>query len=451
MITPPYSPDAEVSVISSIIQDESVLDNVGFISPDDFYMQPHKLIFQLLLDERAKGNAIDYSLVSELITPDMGGIAYIGDIVKQIASTRNAVSYAKKVLSMSIRRKAIAAYQVAMQNLSDVQLDYIESIATASLEVDGQISRTSAGDVLTVETLIAHSLDEMDRSQTDVRMGISTGIPEIDAQLGYQQLAIGEITFIGAQSKNGKTLFANTIAARCALEENEVGHVFSIEMPAVGMFNGIVSAMSGVPSNFYARQDYYHRQYPGKYDEWMGRWGEAAQKLNKEGKITIDGRKDVTMKYVCAEIRKQHALRKNNGKVLKLVVVDHLHRIAFDTSDKATTYAMGDDVRMLKNVAADLGIAVLLLGQLNENCKDRNPTAFDILDTSRVRHEIQCFIGTRIFRENGGTYFGIYSDAHRYADHETQFNPAYVRLAAGVVRSLPENEKHWTPTVEPTN
>jgi hypothetical protein len=137
----------------------------------------------------------------------------------------------------------------------------------------------------------------------------------------------------------------------------------------------------------------------------------------------------------------------NKGKTLRLVVIDHLHRISFDTSSKQMTYAMGDDVRMLKNTAAELGIAVLLLGQLNENCKDRDPNAFDILDTSRVRHEIQCFIGTRIFRDSRGTFFGIYSDAHRYADHETKFHAGYMQMIGGVVKPLDESNKCWTPNL----
>ena len=59
--------------------------------------------------------------------------------------------------------------------------------------------------------------------------------------LGYKALAFGEVTALGALSKNGKTLTANTILARAGYQDGETAHVFSIEMPAVGMFNGIVS------------------------------------------------------------------------------------------------------------------------------------------------------------------------------------------------------------------
>ena len=112
-------------------------------------------------------------------------------------------------------------------------------------------------------------MDEMERSNQSIRTGISTGIEEMDCQLGYKKLAFGEITFLGGQSKNGKTTFANTVVARCELLENEVAHIFSIEMPAAGMFNGIVSAMSGVPSDFYCRQSFYHEVAPQYFDHGM--------------------------------------------------------------------------------------------------------------------------------------------------------------------------------------
>lgn len=440
MIEPPYSPESEMAVIASILEDSSLMSKVSFLKSDDFYMMAHREIYALFESETSKGSEFDLFTIGHKITPEMGDTAYLADIMKTKSAPKRIVSYGKAVLDLSIRRKAMEFYSNGIAALSDSSVELMDGITETSRGVDDNISRLAVGDVFTVEQLIDKSVEEMEESLREARLGISTGIAEIDERLGYQNLAIGELTYLGAQSKNGKTLFANTIAARCDLEENECCHIFSIEMPAIRMFNGVVSAISGVPSDFYARQSYYSRVLAKKYDEWMGKWGKAAQEINNSGRITIDDRKDVTMSYICAEIRKQYQLMANAGKVLRLVVIDHLHRISFDTSKKPMTYAMGDDARMLKNTAAELGVAVLLLGQLNENCKDRDPTAFDILDTSRLRHEIQCFIGTRIFRQDGGTYFGIYSDAHRYADHETKFTPGYMKMIGGVVKSLDEGE-----------
>lgn len=446
LIAPPFSREAEMAVIASLIEDHSLMGKIEFLKADDFYMRPHRLMFELFVTETRKGESFDLNLLADKITDEMGGHAYFAEMVKNNSTTRNMVSYARKVVQLSIRRKTIEAWQKGIQELSDTNTNYIDEINKTSGEVDSSACRLNVNDTLDVQTLIEQSTEEMEKSLMDARTGISTGIQEVDERLGYQMLAVGEITIIGAPSKNGKTLFANTIAARCELLNDECAHIFSIEMPALGMFNGIVSAISGVPANFYARQSYYSKVMPDKYDEWMGRWGKAAHELNESGKITIDGSKDVTMAYICSEMRKHAQIAQNKGKKLRVVFIDHAHRITYDCSQKQMTYAMGDDARMLKNTAADLGIAVVLLCQLNENSKDRNPTSYDILDTSRIRHEMQAFIGLRLYREEGNTYFGIYGHDPRFADHETKFHPAYMWMDNGVIKSLPEHNKHWTPS-----
>ena len=445
LIQLPFSREAEMAVIASIIEDCELMSRIEFLNADDFYLRPHRLLFELFTMEMKKGEAFDQSLLSDKVTEEMGGLAYLADMVRNNSSKKNMVSYARKVVQLAIRRKTIEAYQKGIQELIDTNTNYMDEINKTSSAVDSSVCRLNVNDTLDVQTLIEQSADEMEKSLMDARTGISTGIQEVDERLGYQMLAVGEITIIGAPSKNGKTLFANTIAARCELLDEECAHIFSIEMPALGMFNGIVSAMSGVPANFYARQQYYSRTVPDKYDEWMARWGKAAHELKESGKITIDGRKDVTMAYICSEMRKHAQLAQNKGKKLRVVFIDHAHRITYDCSQKPMTYAMGDDARMLKNTAADLGIAVVLLCQLNENSKDRNPTSYDILDTSRIRHEMQAFIGLRLYREESNTYFGIFGHDPRFADHETKFHPAYMQMVGGVIKSLPEHNKNWTP------
>lgn len=442
---PPFSKEAEMAVIASLIEDCELMSKIEFLSPDDFYIRPHKLMFELFVSESSKGDTFDINLIADKVTDEMGGLAYFADMVKNNSTTRNLLSYARKVVELSIRRKSIESYMSAIESLSDTSNDFIEEINKTSSEIDNSICRLNSDDTLDVESLIKMSVEEMERTLQETRTGVSTGIKEVDERLGYKNLAIGEVTIIGAPSKNGKTLFANTIAARCELLDDECAHIFSIEMPALGMFNGIVSAISGIPPSFYARQSYYHELMPEKYDEWMARWGSAAQELNKNGKITIDGRKDVDMKYICSEMRKQSQKASSKGRKLRVVFIDHAHRISYDCSKKSMTYAMGDDVRMLKNTAADLGIAVVLLCQLNENSKDKEPTSYDILDTSRIRHEMQAFIGLRLFRQDGGSYFGIYGHDPRFADHETKFNPVYMEMHHGVIRSLPEHMKNFTP------
>ncbi|AUR84632.1 DNA helicase [Vibrio phage 1.061.O._10N.286.55.C2] len=441
--------EAEQSVIGSVLIDNDAFDKISFIESGDFYAGHHRIIFSKIVELLDKGIAVDPVTMTDRFNDDelsmVGGMDYLVDLFKNTPSSGNVVSYADAVKDMSNRRKAVKSMQEAMEKLSDVRESTVGTIAELEEALDKTIISAADSDILTVDELIEMTMDEMDRSSVNSRTGLSSGIQEIDDRLGYKMLAFGEVTALGALSKNGKTLTANTILARAGYQEGETAHVFSIEMPAIGMFNGIVSAMSGVPNNFYARQDFYHKMYgTDEYTKMVNRWGASAQELNNSNRITIDSKKQVDADYICSNMKKQFAIHRNNGKRLRLVVIDHIHRMEYKTNGQPLTYAIRDAMRKIKNTAAELDIAVVALCQLNNSADGKDPTSFHILDSSSVRHEMQAFIGTRLFRQDGGTFFGIYGDSQRYGDMDTQNTPAYMKLTGGVLRSLGEGE-YFTP------
>lgn len=441
--------DAEQSVIGSILIDNDSFDKVLFLSAEDFFSRHHAVIYKKIVEMMGNGMAVDPVTISEAFNDDdlsdIGGIAYLADIWKNTPTEKNVVSYADIVKDMSNRRKVVISMQNAMEKLNDVRESTVGTIAELEETLDKTLVSAADSDILTVDELIEMTMDEMDRSAVNSRTGLSSGIKEIDDRLGYKLLAFGEVTALGGLSKNGKTLTANTILARAEYQDSETAHVFSIEMPAIGMFNGIVSAMSGVPNNFYARQDFYHKMYgTDEYQKMVNRWGASAQELNNSNRITIDSKKQVDADYICSNMKKQFAIHRNSGKRLRLVVIDHIHRMEYKTNGQPLTYAIRDAMRKIKNTAAELDIAVVALCQLNNSADGKDPTSFHILDSSSVRHEMQAFIGTRLFRQDGATFFGIYGDSQRYGDMDTQSTPAYMKLTGGVLRSLGEGE-YFTP------
>lgn len=439
---------SEQALLGILFVDSDSFSKVSFLNESDFYARQHAKIFQKMRELNDKSHPISMMSVEGAFNPEelehTGGFAYFADLAKNAPSAREAVYHADKIKDMASRREAFKLMDEAKQMLMNRSSETVEVISSLEDGLDKLIISSAESDILTVDDLIGMSVDEMERSMTNARTGLSTGIDEIDERLGYKLLAFGEVTALGALSKNGKTLTANTILARARYEENETAHVFSIEMPAIGMFNGIVSALSGVPSNFYARQEYYSRVLGHAYDGMMAKWGKAAKELNENGRITIDGKKQVDADYICANMKKQYAIHRNKGKRLRLVVIDHLHRMDFNTNGQPLTYAIRDAMRKIKNTAADLDIAVLALCQLNNSAEDKDPTSFHILDSSSVRHEMQAFIGTRIFKQDGETHVGIYGDSQRYGDMDTKITPAYMKLKQGVLNSLGQGE-YFTP------
>ncbi len=449
-IIPAHSIQSEQVVLGHLLLKCDSFERVSFLNADDFYSRPHRMIFEKMSELADKGQAYDMVIFSDcLASKDLsyvGGFAYLAEIARSSFTNENLiVPHADKIRDYSMRRSVTDAINKAVELLSENSNNAASVLGSLSESIDKALISVSKSDSLTVQDLITQSIDEMEKSMQGHRVGVETGIPEIDERLGYKYLAFGELTVFGALSGNGKTLTANTIASRAKLIDNECMHIFSSEMPSVGMFNGIISAgASNVPSNLYNREPMYRQINSAGTDEMIARWGAEANRLLDEDKITIDGENCINADYVVANIRKQYAIARNKGKRLRLVFLDHFHRMDFDAKGQNMTYAMRDATRKLKNVAAELDIALVVLAQLSNNSEKEKPSSFHILDTSSLRHEMQAFIGTRVYRQNGGTYIGIYPDPKRYCDMYTKLEPVYMKLVGGVMRSLAEGE-YFTP------
>lgn len=442
---------AEQSVIGSMLIDGQSINKVSFLKKECFESHAHGLMFEAMMEMSADGTPVDMINLEEHLGQDsikVGGFAYMAELAKNTPSSANMVAYADIVMDRYQRRVMAKLFDEAKERLANTREKLPNLLAEVSESIDHVLSAVSKTNVMTIDELIERSLDEMESSNNGVKRGIKTGIPELDDRLGYRDMAFGEVTVIGGLSKNGKTLLANTIISRAQLENDEVGHVFSVEMTDLDMFNAMVSARTGVPSNFYCKQDFYAEKYPNEYPTMMQRWGAAANELRDEMRISIDGEKQVNINYIITKIEKQYMLARSKGKKLKLVMIDHLHRLEFDEGNAPRTYVIHNAVKKLKNIASKLDLSILLLAQLGRTAMNEDPNSHHIEDSAKVRQELQAFVGVRMFRDDGGTYFGIYTDAHRFADSETIFEPAYLKLINGVLRSLPEHEKYWKPQVE---
>lgn len=222
--------DAEQSVIGAAIIDNESFSKISFIEPKDFYAPQHKQIFSKISEMLKSGKVVDLITLAESFNDDdlecVGGFSYLAEIVKNTPSVRNVVAYADIVKDMSNRRKVVESMNVAIEKLCNLSEGTVSTITELESVLDKTLVSAADSDILTVDDLIGMTVDEMEASMMSNRTGLSTGIDEIDERLGYKYLAFGEVTALGALSKNGKTLTANTILARAKYEENETAHVF---------------------------------------------------------------------------------------------------------------------------------------------------------------------------------------------------------------------------------
>lgn len=135
---PPYSAEAEQSLLGSLMQDNGCMAAaVDLVNTGSFYSAAHRHIFgaiEALLSERKPADVItvfEYLRAAGVHDDDFGGLAYIHKIDQCVPSARNAKRYAELVAERAVERALIAgldqASTIAWQSSEPLQ-DRMERI-----------------------------------------------------------------------------------------------------------------------------------------------------------------------------------------------------------------------------------------------------------------------------------------------------------------------------------
>ncbi len=114
-IKPPYSKDAEQSVLGALLLDDRAYSKVkAEVDHGDFYFPEHNQIYAEMQRMQGRGESLDVVTVAESlegsgILDKVGGIAYLGELADMTPSTNNAAAYAKIVKERSFSRQVMAA------------------------------------------------------------------------------------------------------------------------------------------------------------------------------------------------------------------------------------------------------------------------------------------------------------------------------------------------------
>lgn len=142
---PPYSEEAEQSVIGAILIDNDALSLVSdLVDTQSFYMHQHQAIFAALVNMQRAGEPMDPITVFDYMRQrgmdeDAGGLPYLNSLQASLPSARNVRRYAELVAKYYADRQLLAACDEAMRLGQDAEMpieDRLERIASAMARVD---------------------------------------------------------------------------------------------------------------------------------------------------------------------------------------------------------------------------------------------------------------------------------------------------------------------------
>jgi replicative DNA helicase len=377
---PPCDLEAERGLLGSVVLMFDCLDEVALIvSPEDFYLASHGLIFEHLLALREAGKKFDLVLLTDRMKASgdyetVGGGAELAKLINYVPNAAHAISYAEIVRDHATRRGMIQAATDILAAGYDPQEPIGEYMAKAEASIfsAGNRCQTLAG-ATDINASVLEALANLDRRRDGKALrGVSTGLHGLDNLTGGFQP--GEVTILAGRTSMGKTAMALGIV-RAIADEHPV-LLFSMEMDSLSMSERLLSMV--------ARVNLYRMRAGTIGVEGRGELVEAAGAISQM-KLRIDDKSGRTVSQIASICRRQ---QRREG--IGLVMIDYLQLLEPDNHKDPRHEQVAKISRRLKGLARELKIPLLVLAQLNRQTtqtKDQRPALSHLRESGAIEQD----------------------------------------------------------------
>ncbi|MCG3723871.1 replicative DNA helicase [Vibrio cincinnatiensis] len=388
MKIPPHSLEAEQSVIGGLLMDNERWDTVSErVIAQDFYSRPHRLIFEAVKHLLEAGHPLDLITLSEHLElreqlDDVGGFAYLADLVKNTPSAANINAYAEIVAERALVRNLIgvaneiadAGYDPQGRSSEDL-LDLAESKVFAIAE-----ARTSDNEgPQSVDSILEKTLERIEllyKTPQDGVTGVNTGFTDLNKKTAGLQGS--DLIIVAARPSMGKTTFAMNLCENAAMGQEKPVLIFSLEMPAEQIMMRMLASLS--------RVDQTKIRTGQLDDEDWARISSTMGMLMEKKNMFIDDSSALTPTEVRSRARR--IAREHGG--LSLIMVDYLQLMRVPALSDNRTLEIAEISRSLKALAKELNVPVVALSQLNRSLEqraDKRPVNSDLRESGSIEQD----------------------------------------------------------------
>lgn len=376
----PCSLPSERALLGAILIDPaSINDVVSVLSPDDFYVQEHKEIFNAMRELFDVSREIDPvtlidTLVHKGVYEKAGGEDYIRSLLDATPNAMNLADYARIIKEESIRRRIIETCAA----VSDQTYGEQESVSAVLDYAQGQFLEISQGrdsrNFRAIRDVLRETLDTLHKLADDknAMAGTPTGFSGVDRVL--VGMGNSDLVLVGARPGMGKTSFAMNVATNVAASSSgKAVCIFSLEMSAEQLVNRLISSEAMVDSK-------HLRSGQLDQDEWKKIADTAAHLAGMN--ILIDDTPGLSVTDMKAKLR--------HVQNLGLVVIDYLGLMSSERQSENRAVEVGYISTNLKRLAKELNVPVLCCAQLSrgpEGRTDKRPQLSDLRDSGSIEQD----------------------------------------------------------------
>lgn len=369
---PPFSDDAERSLLGFLVLKNEVIDVVSAKVPEEaFYQRANRLIYHAILDAFRERKAVDLVTLKETLgesaVSEVGGIGYLASIVERVPQTNDPEPYVAIVVERYVQRAVLASAEALKRSVLD-KLDG-SAIQKAIAEIRSALSKDDSTDITACAEDALKSVSTMRKSGVSLTSGMSA----IDECLSG--IRPGLLYTIGGKTSHGKTTFAINLA-HANLRTNEATKVlYNVFENKDQISTRLASIDSGIPL------ERFLKPYKISEDEYKGVEKSLVDLAKYTDRIKI---------LDSAPIDKMRAVADEYAP--NIIVVDFLQRYAHRhqlSTGGNLSHEIGKVVSDLQDLALEKNAAVFCLSQFSRRPHDtrhRPPEVEDLKESGDIEN-----------------------------------------------------------------
>ncbi len=382
---PPFSLEAEVSVLGGLLLDADAMTRIEDVVDDTmFFREGHRVIFRAMRTLHTRNQAIDVVTLGDHLTgagelERSGGLEYLSELLDVVPTAANISYHARIVRDKALLRRLIDVSTKIIQDAYQPGDRSVEELVDEAEKNVFQVAEShDRGGFVWIKDLLWDTIEQIEERQKSGSSitGVPSGYPTLDKMTtGFQK---GDLVIVAARPSMGKTSWVLNVAQNAAISHGRSVAIFSLEMSKEQLVHRLLCSE--------ARVDAQRLRLGRLTQSDFQRIATAAGKLNSS-QIWIDDSPGGTVLDMRAKARRLKAEAEGG---LGLIVIDYLQLMGGSGRVESRQQEVSQISRGLKGLARELEVPVVALSQLSrgpEQRTDHRPQLSDLRDSGSIEQD----------------------------------------------------------------
>lgn len=381
---PPQAIEIEEIVLGALLIESEAFNKIdGVLTQDCFYVPAHKIVFKTISNLILKNKPVDLATVAQSLMGDnnldnIGGALFLTKLTNKVASAGHIQYHAAIIKQKYIQRQIInIGFRMAEEAYNeeyDIDLVIDKHIVFLDNLKNGDLSEISTmKEALDGLTKIVTNREKKYREKGFT--GVNTGLGQLNKITGggWQN---GDLIIVGARPSMGKTALALKLAKTAAMNDDTTA-MFSLEMTKYSLVERMCYGAAGIDIDNFKQGCLTNKDW----DEYSKAYDFLCNLPIFISDKSYDSIASISNK--CKKLKRDHNL--------KLIIIDYL-QLANMQGDEGRNreQEVAKASRMLKALAKELDVPVILLSQLNRSSVtgiDKRPQLFHLRESGAIEQD----------------------------------------------------------------